>query len=372
LSAKKINLMISIDGMHHGGAERVVEAMCRNLDSEKFSVTVCWRAACGAIGEDLKGQGYDIIGLPERYPGLSPYSRFVSLSRLLKEKQTDILHTHDTGALVDGAQCKLLGSRARLVHTYHFGNYPNLRKRYVFLETAFSRVADKLVAVGYEQAVKICSTLRFPADRLQVIYNGVEPPSRGTQGNIVDEFRKAGNCPLIIGSISTLTEQKGLTYLLDSVRILKSRGVHCLVLIAGDGPLRAPLERKCADLHLGDMVGFLGWVPNAASSMLSALDVFCQPSLWEANSIVLLEAMAAGIPTVTTDVGESKHVVDQGRNGLIVESKNPVALADALESLLADEQLRQRMSEQAKLEFGSKYTVDKMVSKYADVFQSLV
>ena len=93
------------------------------------------------------------------------------------------------------------------------------------------------------------------------------------------------------------------------------------------------------------MVHFLGWVPNAADKLLPSLDVFCQSSLWEANSIVLLEAMSAGLPIVTTAVGESMHVIDNGISGLIVDPANPVALADALADVIADPERRQSMGD---------------------------
>lgn len=370
--AKKINLMISIDGLHHGGAERVVAALCNNLDKDRFSVVVCWRSACGAIGEELLEQGHEVIGIPELQPDVTPYRRFLVLKKLMKDRKIDILHTHDTGALADGAQCRLLGSRTKLIHTFHFGNYPNLKKRYILLETIFSRFANKLIAVGYEQGIKIRKTLHLSASRLGMIYNGVEQQKVSSDTSLVASYRNLPNKPVIVGSISTLTEQKGLSYLLDTVKILQSRKVNCIFLIAGDGPLRKGLEEKCKALGITDMVVFLGWVPNAAAHLLSSIDIFCQSSLWEANSIVLLEAMAAGRPIVTTDVGESRHVIDPGRNGMIVMPRNVEAMANAIEDLVKDSDRCQVMGDQAQQDFYAKYTVDKMIASYSEVYESLL
>ena len=117
---------------------------------------------------------------------------------------------------------------------------------------------------------------------------------------------------------------------------------------------------------------FLGWVPNAADRLLSSIDIFCQPSLWEANSIVLLEAMAAGIPIVGTDVGESGYIIDEGRNGLVVRPRDTAAMADALQALVSDPLRRQQMGHDAQLKFAENYTVDKMISNYCRIYENLL
>ena len=369
--AKKINLMLSIAGMHHGGAERVIACLCRNLDPERYAITVCWRASRGDIGEELREQGFEVVGLPEVKPGVSPYTRFLVLRKLLKDLQIDVIHTHDTGALADAVQCRMLGSRAKIVHTFHFGNYPNLKTTYLNMERVFSRFAHRLIAVGYEQAKLIRRTLHLSGSRLSTIYNGVESAAAGSEPAAVSSLADLPGDAVVLGSISTLTEQKGLFILLDAAAILRDKGANWVLLIAGGGPLKDELEKKVRDLGLTDQVRFLGWVEKAAENILPSLDVFCQSSLWEANSIVLLEAMAAGIAIVTTDVGESRHVIDQGRGGLVVPSGDAVALAEALAGLVDDREKRRSMGKRAQEKFGSNYTVDNMVRNYAEVYEPL-
>lgn len=365
--------MLSIAGMHHGGAERVVATLCNNLDKDKYSVIVSWRTSRGQIGEDLVAQGFEVIGLPELKPDVTPYRRFLVLKQQLKDRRIDIIHTHDTGALTDAAQCRLMGSKVKLVHTFHFGNYPNLKRSNLAMEMIFSRVANSLVPVGFEQAKLICKTLHLSLAKLETIYNGVESPVSDVQDDFLAPYRKKiDENAVIIGSISTLTEQKGITYLLDVAEMLKSRGVNCVFFIAGDGPLRQELENKCKELNITDMVYFLGWVPNAVSNLLPSLDIFCQSSLWEANSIVLLEAMATGVPIVTTDVGESKHVVDEGVNGRVVEPRDTKSMAEALIGLINNPERRKTMAENSQNKYLNKYTIDKMVGSYEALYEGLI
>lgn len=364
--------MLSIHGLHHGGAERVIASLCSHLDKKRFSVTVCWRAARGAIGEELMAQGYEVVGLPEVDPNVSPYRRFLTLKRLLQTKRIDVLHTHDTGSLADGAQCRLVGARVKVVHTFHFGNYPILKKKYVWMERCFSRMAHSLVAVGFEQGKQIQQALHLSVDRLRVIHNGVVEPIYDETIDPLHKYRDRPDQPIIIGSISTLIEQKGLPVLLEAAAILRQRKTPCVFVIAGDGPLRSMLEEKSRELHLTDMVHFLGWVPNAAHNVLPYLDVFCQSSLWEANSIVLLEAMAVGLPIVTTEVGESRHVIANSRSGLIVKPRDPQALADALMRMIEQREWCEKMGRNARQEFLKKFTVDTMVGHYQSIYESLV
>ncbi|MCP9456394.1 MAG: glycosyltransferase family 4 protein [Nitrospira sp.] len=364
--------MFSIHGLHHGGAERVIAALCSHLDKKRFSVTVCWREARGAIGEELVAQGYEVLGLPEIERNVSPYRRFLTLKRLLQSKQIDVLHTHDTGALADAAQCRLMGAKAKIVHTFHFGNYRILRKKYVWMERCFSRMAHCLVAVGFEQAKQIQQALCLSSERLRVIHNGVVEPIYDETVDPLLQYRQQSNHPVIIGSISTLIEQKGLPVLLEAVAILRQHKIPCVCVIAGDGPLRPMLEAKSRQLHLTDVVYFLGWVSNAANNILPYLDIFCQSSLWEANSIVLLEAMAVGLPIVTTEVGESRHVIANGQSGLIVKPRDPKALADALMLLIQQKELRERIRRNARQTFLEKFTIDKMITHYQNVYEGLM
>ena len=135
--------------------------------------------------------------------------------------------------------------------------------------------------------------------------------------------------------------------------------------------MRPELEQQAHSLGISDRVRFLGWIPNAASHVLHLFDVFCQSSLWEANSIVLLEAMSAGMPIVTTNVGESEHVIDDGVNGRVVPSNDSTQLAAAMANLIDDSSLRAAMGANAKSKFAKSYTVDRMVKSYESIYAEL-
>jgi len=172
--------------------------------------------------------------------------------------------------------------------------------------------------------------------------------------------------------IATLIEQKGLPDMLDVAYELKKRGVDAIILVAGEGHLRKVLESRACELALGDYVQFLGWVNNADSRILPMFDILFQPSLWEAMSMVVLEAMAGGKPVVATDVGENRHMVEHGINGFLVRPRDIASMADALEILSKNPEILKRQGIESRRRFEEKFTSLAMVRKYEDLYETMV
>ena len=214
------------------------------------------------------------------------------------------------------------------------------------MEKIFQRVPDRLIAVGIEQRKAIQKTFRIPDKRITTIWNGVERNDSCYDKALMAPFTSRNK--ILIGSISTFIEQKGLFQLLDVMCILKKKRDDFLCVVVGDGRLRPQLEEKRQELGLDDSVYFMGWVENAADRVLPALDIFVQSSLWEAMSIVVLEAMAAGKAVVVTDVGDNEHVVDSGINGIIVKNKDVADMTEKIEKLIINKTLRNEMGRRAR------------------------
>jgi glycosyltransferase involved in cell wall biosynthesis len=174
---------------------------------------------------------------------------------------------------------------------------------------------------------------------------------------------------MVIGSLSTLIEQKGVEHLLQAARILAERGTPFRLVIAGDGHLRQRLEALAEQLGLGARVEFLGWIEDGARRVLPWIDIFVQSSLWEAMSMVVLEAMSCGCPIVATTVGDNPFVIRDGESGFLVPPADPFTLADRLGMLLEDEGLRARLSAAARRDYEERYTADRMCAEYASLYQ---
>ena len=179
LSKRKVNLLIVASSLWIGGAEMVIRSLARAIDRSRFNVTVCHLKQRGHIGDELFREGIDIVGIsalkPVRFS--VDYFSFVKLQRVLRGRKIDLVHTHTTHGLVDACLCKLLMPRLRVIHTFHFGNYPYIGTRIRFMERMFSRIANQLIAVGDTQRQKIRTVYGFSDRQISTIWNGVSTRS---------------------------------------------------------------------------------------------------------------------------------------------------------------------------------------------------
>jgi glycosyltransferase involved in cell wall biosynthesis len=346
----------------------VAASLAERIDRRVLEVSACYLKEPGLVAEQMLRAGVDLKPVPGLVPGKRDYFTSLKLRRLIKELGANIIHTHDLHGLIDGAFCRLATPGLRHVHTFHFGNYPHRRPRHWAIEKTLWRIPDALVAVGHTQAAAISSCYGIPEQRLRVIWNGVDDPGQKGHGRIVCNV--PANTPLIV-SISTLIAQKGLHHLLQAAALLRQSGERFFLLIAGDGGLKEPLAQQLRALALEGHVQMLGWVPQAAHRVLPACDIFVQSSLWEAMSIVVLEAMAAAKPSVVTAVGENPHVVLDQTTGIVVPPGDPRALADALRPLLRDETLRTRLAQAARKRYQDLFTVQHMISAHQELYLEL-
>lgn len=370
-SDRKLNVMILASALYIGGAETIIRYLAHAIDRQRFNVTVCHlERKRGVIGDDLHREGIDIVGILKPASSDVDYLTFLKLLKVFRAKRVDVVHTHTTQGLVDSCLCKLLMPRLRVVHTFHFGNYPHMRKSLIWMERIFSRLADRLIAVGDVQRRQIQALYGFSDAQISTVWNGVSLRS----GSDASSFRcklDAENC-ILIGTIATFILQKGLGDLLDVAKAIRDSGRKAIFVIVGEGQLRAELEAKRKLLGLENNVVFAGWMANAAEVALPAFDIFFQPSLWEAMSMVILEAMAAGKPVVATSVGENSKVIEDGIDGLLVQPRDISGMAAALGRLIDDAALRVRLGAAARAKVEQRLTVEHMTKAYEAIYSDLM
>ena len=365
------NVMLLGSALHTGGAERVMAHLARNLDPSRYRVIACHLMNRGKIGEELARDGFDVVGVERERRPLLRYLSFRNLKRTLAEHKIDLIHTHTHYALSDSVLSRLTTRRPiKLVHTFHFGNYPHLPKRYLFLESTAARFADRLVAVGVEQARRIGDTFRLRQQQLDVIVNGAEVGAGTVDPHWQARLRQRDK--VVIGTICTFIEQKGLPDLLRTALRLKQSGVRATFVVVGDGHLRSAIEEQCRAQGLSDDVLFAGHVDGAAARLLPLFDVFFQPSLWEAMSMVVVEAMAAGKPVVATDAGDNRHVVVDGKTGFITPKGDVERMADRLMRLAAAPEQRRAFGEAGRRRYCEHYTVRTMANAYDRLYAEVL
>jgi glycosyltransferase involved in cell wall biosynthesis len=366
---RRVNVLLLASALWIGGAETVIRHLAAWLDRRRFNVSVVCLKQRGHIGDELARQGIDITAFqPTGQEAAVDYFTFWKLRRLVRAKRIDVIHTHTAHGLVDATLCKLLVPGLKVVHTFHFGNYPHTRRRVMWMERLCSRLVTRVFAVGQEQRAQLRRVYRFADRSIGAIWNGVVLPT--LPGDQSFRARIGAEHTLLVGTIATLIEQKGLR---DVMRVAsRLRRFNVRFVIVGEGALRGELEALRSELGLDDVVQLSGWQTNAADVALPSFDIFFQPSLWEAMSVVTLEAMAAGKPVVTTRVGEAAHIIEDGVEGVLVAPADVDAMTEALARLIEDPALRASMGAAARARVERQLTVAHMTRAYEQVYLDVV
>jgi glycosyltransferase involved in cell wall biosynthesis len=367
---RKANVLLLTSALGIGGAETVVRDLAHTLDRDRFDVSVCCLRALGPTGRELATEGIDVSVLPNADPDRADYLSALRLRRLLRGRRIDVVHSHTTDALVDAALCRCLGGAAKVVHTFHFGNYPHTPARTRLLEGVSARFADRLVAVGDGQRARLRRTYRL-ADRLIcAVPNGARPAAPAGDPGFRRRIGAEGK--ILVGTIAHLCPQKGLDDLLSVARRVRAvrRDVH-FVLIGG-GDLRAELEARRQELGLEDGMTITGVLEHAASRALPSFDIYFQPSLWEAMSVSILEAMAAGKSIVSTRVGEAPRLIEHGTDGLLYEPRDIEGMASAILTLAQDASLRSAMGKAVARKVAERFTVEHMTRAYERLYLNVL
>ncbi|MEQ1795843.1 MAG: glycosyltransferase family 4 protein [Nitrospira sp.] len=358
--------MIVASHLWIGGAESVMQHLAESMDRRRFNVTVCCLKQRGSIGDELVRKGIEVLNFAESQDAPVDYLTFIKLLRELRSRKIDVVHTHTTQGLVDATICSLLLPRLKVVHTFHFGNYPHTSTRILWMERIFSRLAHRLFSVGEVQRKQIQSVYRLADRQISTIYNGVS--IRSSVGDAMFRTRVFAENRVLIGTIATLITQKGLPDLLDVAKSIQASGRKAVFVVIGEGHLREALEAKRRELGLEETVVFTGWITNAADVALPVFDIFFQPSLWEAMSMVILEAMAAKKAIVATRVGENGRIIEDGIDGLLVQPRDIGGMAAALGRLIDDPALRVRLGEAARSKVEQRFTIEHMTKAYEAIY----
>jgi phosphatidylinositol alpha-mannosyltransferase len=273
----------------------------------------------------------------------------------------DILHFHEplvpflSPAMLDASDTVNIG-------TFHaFGGFS---PSYLIGGRFARALADKLHGrIAVSGAAKHFINRYFPGD-YHIIPNGVEI-DRFTSAEPFEELRDGTLNILFVGRFE---ERKGLIHLLKAYHRLRKRHVDARLLVIGDGPRRREYRRFVGLRQIRD-VEWLGRVNDADKARyFASADIFVSPATGqESFGVVLLEAMAAGVPIVASDIHGYKNVVQRNVQGLLVEPKNPRALAAALYKLAMDPELRQQMGDAGR-ERAPDYSWERVTERIVDFY----
>ena len=352
---QKNNILHISRTMDIGGAERIVYQLSSDLKDEFDSVHV---ASTGGLWESKllsKGvQHHKILDVDSKNP-LTMVKTLSSLYRIIKNDDITIVHTHHRMAAFYIRLLKIINPK--LIHVYTAHNvFKNKLPLYKFsLKKAYSVAVGKAVNDNLKHDVGIIDGT--------VIYNGVVFEKTD---KLVDEIVNYNGIKL--GCIARLSEQKGLTYLIDAMSLVKHRDIT--LFIVGDGELRDELENKVKQLNLQKSVIFLGYRKDVVEC-INSFDYLVSSSLYEGLALNVIEAFMNGKTMVASDIPGINEVVNN-KNGILVPVKDDVALARAIEKLATDKKLREKLAYQAKKDYETKFNYSLFLDNYRRLYRKLM
>lgn len=365
--------------MEVAGAQRVLLSQARWFHDQGHPVLAVFFYDKQGLAATWQSQfDFPVISLnawgSNGLPVFNLLAGLVRLFRLLRGQRAIVTFTPHSN-LLGLPLARLAGVPVR-VGTHH-GYIEGSLKRLAWLHGRLtnSRLCSAMVAVSEQVRVYAANREGASEEKLVVIENGIEPLRMNklseADRNALRAQIGAPNGAVLLLTVGRLTVQKGHTVLLDAITQLKPSEPRTFFAFAGDGPLRTELEQKAQQLEIADHVRFLG-VRNDVNELLLAADIFVQPSLWEGLSLALLEALLAGLPVLATRVEGVVDVVEDGESALLVPPKDANALAAAIERLLSDENLRQRLAQAGRQRAQARYSVERMGRAYEDLLRKLV
>ena len=381
-----VRILRAIARLNMGGPTLNVSYLTKGLDERGYETTLV--AGKLARGEDsmafaAEELGIHVIPIPALHRELSPIYDTVSVKRLVAEIQRvrpHILHTHTAKAGAVGRMAALLAGDARppvIVHTFHghvLRGYFDPVRTEVFRETEkfLARHTTRLIAVGPEVRDDLVELGVAGPEKFSVIRLGIDLEHR-VGGDGAELRRQFGIPPerFVVGWVGRMTGIKRVPDVLASFARLVAHGVDAQLVLVGDGPERAQLERRALELGIQRRTLFAGYQRDIGPYW-SLFDAFLLPSANEGTPVVAIESLAAEVPVVATRVGGVPDVVRDGVDGFLTEVGDVEAIAARLAELARDPELRARMGAAGHEHVVPRYRVSRLVDDVDDLYRELL
>ena len=362
----RVALLLESDGP--GGAETMLLNLAEELRRRGHEVLPIGPAGrAGWLGERFRELGF----APESYVlrhALDP-ACMRQIIGMLRSHRIQVAHSHEFGMGVYGAFAARRAG-ARHIITMHGGRYyAEQRRRRAALRWA-ARRSDALVAVSEATADDLRTTLHLPVDDVKVVHNGI--PFRAGSRDLVRDELGLSPSELLLVAVGNLYPVKGHAVLLRALGELRRSGgiadVPWRLALAGRGEEEPKLRALAREEGIAEQVTLLGYRQDVPD-ILAAADVFVMPSLSEGLPLALVEAMAAGLPVVVSDVGGVPEVAVAGREAILVPPADPTRLAAGLAALMRNRDARAEMGAAARERAHRDFSVSTMCEAYERLYR---
>lgn len=354
-----------------GGLEKFTLELAKNLSSQSDSMLVIFdkEPDCNEyINQltNLENISYKVI---PTYPVLGFVRQF---RKTVKEYSPDIIHTNFSRAVYFGSLIgKLHG--VKIIHTMHC--LPEFKpKKHLFANKLKSVLSNRLLTVSNK--IKEMMHSEGGLSKAETFYLGIEPFEYDRNECRKKYFPDIPDNQTIIACVAFHDPIKGIDIFLEIISILrnelkKDKFKVALIGKGGQSEYSRYIHQFGHDLELDEYLLWMG-IQNQVPEILTACDIYAQPSRTEGISLAIMEASMAGLPTVAFDLGGMPEIARRGENGILIEPYDKEAFASSLAKLIDDPELRREMGEKAKTIASNEFRLHEQVPKLIDIYQSML
>lgn len=354
---KKIKLLVILGTFGFGGAEHMVCEMIKNIDCKKYDVNVLCTLSRKDIDLTRNVESVCPVTFLNQDQKIGP-RQLAKVMRAISKMKPDIIHAHMGGSGFAAPWSVI--HRKPLVITIHTKPEREFSKKIEMLIRAALRFGKtKLVAVSEENLTRVKAYYGVDEHKAKCVNNGID----------TNRFTRKKHSAFTLINVARHDENKNQAALIRCFARLHRENANTRLLLLGDGDTHQNLVRLVDELGLSDAVEITGNIPNT-EDYYAVSDVYVQCSHVEAMPISVLEAMAAGLPIVATDVGGLRDVVKD--NGVLVADNDEEALYQAILSIYKqDEEKNKAMCEESQ-RIVQDYSSERMAQKYEKIYQEML
>ena len=362
-----------------GGPEKQILKHALFCDKKKWRIVICTFLE-GKVKNNLHKKALEnnlLTFLLYTKSAYNPRVIYEFYTLLLKLKPS-ILVAHGYRALFICVFVRILYHAPIIAYSRGYTNESFKIRFFEALHRMFLRYCDCIISVSFGHKKVLTNYRVSTKSHIVVVHNAIEISSdfpqtytKKQKDSIFQDYSIPIYSTLIL-TAGRLSPEKGHTYLLDAIPRVIKRNKHCIFALCGDGVCKHDLQMQAKRLGVEKQCLFLGFITNIIP-LYTVMDLFVLPSLTEGLPNVLLESFAYAKPAIGTNVGGVPEVIADGINGLIVPSKNPIALADAIKLILDNPKKSHRMGlngfEKVKKEFNFQSQSKQIENIYSQVIQ---
>lgn len=369
-----IRVLNILDTIMSGGVERRRLSMAKLLDHSQFELKILCSNAVGPFQDEFKEYGVEVIQIGRDLKSLFNFKNHRDVMKIIDDFKPHIIH----GAVFEGVTMASINGflkRVPIIIIEETSDPQNRRWKGHLLMKLLSLPADIVIGVSPASTNYLIEKLKIPKGKVKLINNGVALPEDRYENKIAAIKAKYNieENQVIIGSVGRMKsdETKRYSDLIKAFSILIKKGLNVKLMLVSGGILVPTYQQLAQELGIEDHIIFTGY-QGETSKYYYTFDIFSLVSAHESFGLVLAEAMLHKLPIVATRVGGMKYIVDDNKTGFLVEKYNVDEIAQKLEILCLDADLRKQFGDNGYEKAMKNYTEERYVKDVANLYLELI